>query len=633
MLANFILAILFPQALSMSLECSKGWENIFASRDSLTPVSENYQKMASFSGFELNQLGDFDSCNQIAIASYTLLVHSHYPKIIQSFCGPIECTEEDYYNSSLPIVHQRPLQVEFPYKYQKEHYTEYTRGAIAVIITFLLIIGTAVIGTIAECFCAADENKKLLIKILLCFSLIRNSKMLLKHKTQEKEGQKDALDMLNAVRVISFTLVLYAHVVHNKGLLSINSNFQNYINEILSFKFLPYASSLYAVDNFFWVSGFLFGYLFIAEFRKEKKGFISSFIQVFIYRTLRLLPTYVFTLLFFIHLSKYLGSGPLFYKISEVPPLLSCDEYQYTHMLFLNNFIPDYKGNYCFVHGWSLATDMQLFVVSTMILLLYLKTSKTVGWVLIATMCGVSVISSAIIVHEKNFTANGIAIFTDDFFFNYYIKPYTRAKPYALGLAAALVMHSYRQLKNHNEIYDSFANAIAEKINMIYKKTMVLGIVLIIALFYCEFVNNMQFLEIGEIDEYRKAVKQIYMIASGLVYSFAITCILLPLLLGNVPMVISFMSHSIWSFLAKISFAMYVLHLGLIYIEGRSTKIVEEFGFYQSIRGLIYMFILCVTSAIPLTLFVEFPSQNLIGFLAKTKRTSSNNAAQSKKID
>jgi peptidoglycan/LPS O-acetylase OafA/YrhL len=625
MLVNFILAILFPQALSMSLECSKGWNNILASRDSFNPVSEDYQKMASFSGFELNKLGDFESCNKISIASYTLLVHSVFPRVIQSFCGPIECTEEDYYNSSLPIVYQRPLQVEFPYKYQKEHYAEYTKGAIVVIIVLLLIIGTAAIGTIAECFCAADENKNPLIKIVLCFSLIRNFKLLLSVRPKEKDN---TLDVLNAVKVISFAWVMLGHALHNKALLYINSNYDSIISESSVLKFVLPHSSTYAVDSFFWVSAFLLSFLFVS-------GFISSFTQVFLFRLLRLLPAYTISLLFFTYLSQYLGSGPLFYKLTEINPLIACEDYLYTNILFLNNFIPGFTGNPCFVHGWYLAVDMQLFIVSTLILLVYLKISKSLGWILITSMGAVSIITSGILAHHYEFKTNFQLLFTANYFMLHYIKPYTRAKQYVLGLVAGLVLYSYRQLKVHHKVYDSFANSIAETINKNSKLVFASGVILFNILIFWESLNRKFGGNEFAIEHFSDTVNYAYIALSGFVYSFAITCILLPLLMGHFRLIIAFMSHSIWSFFAKISFSMYLLHLGIIYIEGRSSKVVEVFEIWQLLKFLIYTFMLCAISAIPLVLFVEFPGQNVVNLMMKkqTGGSSRESISQSKKLD
>ena len=44
-------------------------------------------------------------------------------------------------------------------------------------------------------------------------------------------------------------------------------------------------------------------------------------------------------------LTRYIGSGPRWYHPEDFMP--ECDDYWYTYAIFLNNFIPDNKGNFC----------------------------------------------------------------------------------------------------------------------------------------------------------------------------------------------------------------------------------------------------------------------------------------------
>ncbi len=56
----------------------------------------------------------------------------------------------------------------------------------------------------------------------------------------------------------------------------------------------------------------------------------------------RLTPVYMFCLLFFAKLTRFLGDGPLWYAMQEETP---CDKYWWTNLLYINNFYPTSMNN------------------------------------------------------------------------------------------------------------------------------------------------------------------------------------------------------------------------------------------------------------------------------------------------
>jgi len=111
---------------------------------------------------------------------------------------------------------------------------------------------------------------------------------------------------------------------------------------------------LYAVDTFFWMSGFLMGYLMVSEM--VKRGGRMKWGLVYFHRYWRIVPLVAIAVGCHWLLSEYFGSGPLWY-LRENYKDPECSSYWWTPLVFLNNFIPYGKGNGCLGITWYLAVD------------------------------------------------------------------------------------------------------------------------------------------------------------------------------------------------------------------------------------------------------------------------------------
>ena len=165
--------------------------------------SSIYSRMYQASGLTLNNIGDFEKCNSINNAKYVLLYCDGVPKYALTFCGPDVCTLDYYQNftSVLNICEDSPLII-FPKEFQEQNYGTYTTGAIIMIVFISLILCLAFFSTCADYFLQEEDKKRKIIKILLCFSLKVNGKILLS-ASRKRNGKKDSLEVLNAVRVMS----------------------------------------------------------------------------------------------------------------------------------------------------------------------------------------------------------------------------------------------------------------------------------------------------------------------------------------------------------------------------------------------------------------------------------------------
>ncbi|CAG9323409.1 unnamed protein product [Blepharisma stoltei] len=142
----FIWLISLNLAASSVTECEIEWSKIIESgKDLLSANPTNYTKMFMYSGFTINNLGQYDSCNDLSYAKYVLIELSPQPALLLALCGPKICNEADYqnifshllleksdissYNVSLKASNQGPF-IMFPKEFIDDHLSDYSAGAI-----------------------------------------------------------------------------------------------------------------------------------------------------------------------------------------------------------------------------------------------------------------------------------------------------------------------------------------------------------------------------------------------------------------------------------------------------------------------------------------------------------------------
>jgi peptidoglycan/LPS O-acetylase OafA/YrhL len=131
---------------------------------------------------------------------------------------------------------------------------------------------------------------------------------------------------------------------------------------------------------FFYIGGFLVSFLIIKEVVGDNWRLLINILQ----RALRILPSFLFVIL--LYLAYYPLLSPNQDWNGNNPPLGSDSDcyHIWKVIFFIDNFVP--LGGLCYSVGWYLHVDMQLFVISMLILKLYKnkpKTCKILIWILI----------------------------------------------------------------------------------------------------------------------------------------------------------------------------------------------------------------------------------------------------------
>lgn len=176
---------------------------------------------------------------------------------------------------------------------------------IVFIIVMFWIIGIVVQFTTLGDIEGDQNNKSKFALFFYSFNPIVNFQKLF----TVRAGGEQRLNVLNGVRVLSICWVIAGHTFGFMAMTPIlnSPTMQNIYSKTL-FSVIP--GGMYAVDSFFYLSGFLSCYLLTTKMY-PKKGKISVPLLYF-HRYYRLIFPIVFCTLIMMYIMKYAGDGPVY---------------------------------------------------------------------------------------------------------------------------------------------------------------------------------------------------------------------------------------------------------------------------------------------------------------------------------
>lgn len=636
--------------------------------------TEHYAALAVYSGKWVNDLGDYHACGQVEGAEYVLfaLIWTG-PFIGVGLCGPKSCSKDDYYSlmqnltTVFPANHaligfseyardlqqagrllaagpsaEVPISLSFP---REERPANLSSGAVAMLLVCTLLglcVGT---GTALDVFQTSSKSAKadpgvyelvnyhdkpvdlsipqapllsaafsardsLWKRCFRCFSLFSTLPKLF---TRSDKERLSSLSGLNGLRTLSMLWIIAGHVLLVRYGASVSRNPLDIVPFMKERQAVLYLGARYAVDTFFWLSGFLLGFALLP---KLNGAFPSS--KVYLYRVLRLLPAYMFALFLTWTVAVYLGAGPMSYLIDKSNEY--CADYWWTHLVFLNNVVPDWLGIGCLGQSWYLAADFQMFVVAVPLLGLYSR-EKRWGWVSFCTVILVSVVWSGCLAWKYGFTVQVASRENAENHYTskYYVQPFCRFAPYVLGLLCALVHHSHSHYQVSGQVSDPFALTLAQVFSkrVVRISALILGVTLSLALVLLER-DAFQAIDNPSV-AWSPAANVLFISLSRVVWGLCLSAMWLPILLGKDIGLGWVLSWEMWAPLAKLSFCAYLIHVHIIVIGVMSQQTAQWFGGLSLLTDFCFYAVLSYAVAVPLAVGVELPANELIRVLGLTR--------------
>ena len=548
------------------------------------------------SGITIDDIGNYQACTISNTSKYFLgSIYNTTDGMLYlgniGLCLPSNCTVE-FVNSSIPaliitlgelnlidpifedleMVVSDPLVID----YENNFYTYFTI-VVLVILSIFVVIGTfqpyaginwqnkklentSIIDDTVNNFKSVISSTKIdptpSEKFFDCFNAIKNFNKLF--STKILEGHDLDIGIFNGIRTLSFFYVVYGHEYFFRARAAVTlQEMLTIINE----KWMVFVmAGLYAVDVFFFLSGFFVAFVMTDKLKKMRPSIINYLTLVF-HRYIRIMPLYIMVLLIYWKLSVLAGSGPLW--ASNVDLVNStCDGTWWQHLLLIDNWgVAAFNSPYCFDWGWYLACDFQLFLVTPFFLWLYVKNQKMGKLAIIAFLTVLIAVTFVVTFVDQVVSFPAQDIGTGNGYNWYYIMPYTRGSPYVFGLLFALLYKEWKSSEN-NEWYISLI--LRSRIFRIFVSFLGIGIIMFVIWIVSPLLTNP--------DAWSNNSKYAWSAICRPLFVAGVTLFILPSLFGKNRFFTGMLNNSFFLVMAKISFCGYLVHLMIINMATSNSK-------------------------------------------------------------
>ena len=421
-----------------------------------------------------------------------------------------------------------------------------------------------------------------------------------------KPNADQTLTTLNGVRVLSICWVIVGHGFGFGGLAPVR-NYDTFtdIFEDSLFGIIP--GGFYAVDSFFFLSGFLSFYLLTVKMYKNPG--ILTWPLIYFHRYYRLIFPIIFMTLISYYIVPYLGNGP-FYKQSWDPFRANCKKYWWTNFLFINNLYPTSLNDECIGWVWYLANDFQFFLMTPPLIFLYCK-NRLIGFACTFLMVFIAMMTNCIITAVKGYsiTLSGGDGEGGDYV---YIKPWFRMGPYFVGGLIGLAFFEYAS----KEKYPHLENTIAAGIFTKLKQSRVVSMAFFVVGFgltalYVFPLRNF-YVDCGFTDNcWSNFTSSIYNATCRPFFVLGVGLCVIPCFVGRLRVIQAILGNEIMAVLARLNYMVYMIHcIILIWIisDQKQAGYINSLNqWYFSIGGAVLSFLF----AIPATLMFEVPFMNI----------------------
>ena len=434
------------------------------------------------------------------------------------------------------------------------------------------------------------EEDSFFSRIIECFDLNENIKAFVSNEIDPKHDGN--LNIFHGIRALCFGWVVCGHTLSS---FITAKNYAYLAMFIKSWWVLILAGGLYAVDTFFYLSGFFTGFLLVSKLKNMPFG-LKSYLKIFFHRWIRLWPSYFVSILFLWKIGVYYGNGAMW--IGFIKQAEMCTT-AWRNLLFVDNFISE-KQNYCFGWGWYLANDIQMFLLSPFICWIYLKNKekgKNLIWILIFISFVASYYESVNTGTTYILTKKMKGDHPGDYMFDYYANSVVRMSPYMLGILLGFMFREYKN--GENNIFTTLKNSQSKSLI-----SAVLGFVLILLLvFYPRTVQT------GA--QWTDGFAMTWNISARTLFAVGLFMLTAPGLVGNLKPFTHFMSNYYFTLVSRLSYTGYLIHYVFLFVVVYDSDQVLGINPGFSFSLAFSVFIFSCFGAFVIHLLVEKPFVNI----------------------
>ena len=626
----------------------------------------------TYSGKDLNDLGDYANCVNTPNVSYIALSIGQKDSVTGmagvgnvylGICGPANCTASDYQNQTVHATIQAMLDmassmVKFnisslfanmsvtaidPNGGPKVTFSSWLAFFVVGIPTLLLLIasfrkahedsvrhksdedslvyshqGINTVGDSENHYKAlinssssdSEKNKPLWKKVLDCWAVQDNVKQLFWPAVNPKHDT--ALNVFNGIRLLSMLWVIMGH--EYMVLISIASNYKD-LSLVINEKFTDIVSAgLFAVDTFFFIGGFFAAFVLYSKLKPVKIG-VGSYAGVLLHRLFRIWPVYMFAMLFWWKITVYFGSGPVWANYLSAPTM--CDTNWWRNALFIDAY---YHGNdKCMNWGWYLSCDIQMFLVTPLVIWLFFKNRKA-AYALIALILTASLSLAMYYAIQDKVQAGLSMIMNINWWNDTYTNPFMRSPPYIVGATLALI---YRSLKQGDEFWKKVSNKISNSVILSWG-IEILGVTIVSLLVWLpDQVKN-------DPTRWPEWFHEAFCAFQRFLFGVGLALIVMPTLFGAQTLIRRILSAGFWAPVAGLTFSTYLVHVIPIEWKAYSTRSTVYFSHSNAVWETIASSFMSIFVGFLVHIVMEAPIGKLEGAIKSSLGKKGNRAIEPK---
>ncbi|KAJ2948826.1 hypothetical protein O0L34_g5754 [Tuta absoluta] len=447
---------------------------------------------------------------------------------------------------------------------------DYVAIAIFSIIGLLIAMSTAY--DLVQVFHYKRDGSQI-SPLYRCFSIYTNTRRFLTFKSSPT-----ALECVDGIRAISMLWVVVGHTYSFTLLRFIH-------NTIDIYEWMTDISSTWinaapiTVDTFFMLSGVLVVYTTIGKISRTR--FIRAIPMFYLNRLLRMFPLLATMILFQASLINHLADGPFWQNIALMSE--NCKQYWWAALLHVQNYVN--PVNICLQQTWYLSVDMQLYFISPLVIL-FLWSKPLGAWSALVFTVLLSLTSSSIYSFLYNFSA-ALANFSRILEFNDYVKLYyintlARAPPFFVGMVYGYMLAVFRD----------------KKIRISRFNNIILWLMSLLMMAFC-ILSMYPVMQPDHTSQLFDNFLNAYMRA---IWAAALGWVIFACVKGYGGPINWFLSLAMWKLPARLSYAVYLVHVTIIVAAGGTAVKTHYFtpmeAFYRFASDVTFAFaaafILCI---------------------------------------
>ncbi|XP_028030312.1 nose resistant to fluoxetine protein 6-like [Bombyx mandarina] len=421
-------------------------------------------------------------------------------------------------------------------------------------------------------------------KLLKSFSIYTNTKRLVVYKPVN-----GAIECLDGVRALAMAWVIVGHTFVTQ-MNELNANPSDLLDYILSLPSVWITAGPITVDTFFMLSGFLIVYTCAGKFTGMK--LLRNLHFFYLNRLLRMFPTLAAFILIQASLLNRVADGPNWRMVLENTN--ACRMNWWTTLLHVQNLVNPLQM--CLPHTWYLAIDVQLHILSPLVLFWVLGRRKRIAWSALVMALATALIASSIYNTINKFSSGPVIPSRpddqEDYMIYFYLHTLTRCSPFFVGMIYGYLMHLYRDRK----FIMSMFHAVLIWICMGVLAASVL------------YVSN----PIMQLDWDNQPVDTLINCLKRPIWAMAVGWLVFACAQGYGGPINWMLSLRMWKLLSRLSYAMYIVHYPLLFVVNSMTLVPVYFSVQKSIFKFLADFTQSFLVAFLLTVLVDSPCSVLI---------------------